>query len=266
MKRGGSGITFTSPRGAAMTDPEALYVQLSQLLASIPIDLTTPIADLSTPSPLSDEAERWVARAYALVSESGDLADTSEMKRLTHNFGQRAFRHQSMPEILSILRRAAAVTELRSPAGAQGSFIHAGNVFDAMASLGNVLRRATTDLLIVDPYLDEIALSDFVLMVPERVPIRLLADQFYLKPTLRAACQRWAQQYGTARPLSARLASARTLHDRVIFIDNQEAYLSSQSLNAIAARSPATITRADPELTGMKVQAYQQIWNVAAAL
>lgn len=132
-------------------------------------------------------------------------------------------------------------------------------------SLGNVLRRAATDL-IVDPYLDEIALSDFVLMVPEKVPVRLLADQFYLKPTLRAACQRWAQQHGTTRPISARLASPRTLHDRVIFIDNNEAYLLSQSLNAIAARSPATITRADPDLTKMKVHAYQQIWNVAAPL
>lgn len=84
-----------------MTDPEALYVQLSQLLASIPTDLTTPVADLSAPSPLSDEAERWIARAYALVSESGDLADTADMKNLTHNFSQRAFRHQSMPLILA---------------------------------------------------------------------------------------------------------------------------------------------------------------------
>ena len=170
------------------------------------------------------------------------------MKKLTTDFAGRLHRHLLTQSILNILRRTAAVMELRSPAGAQGSFIHAGNVFDAMAALSNVLRRAATDLLIVDPYLDEIVLTDFVQMVPEKIPVRLLADQFSLKPTLHAACQRWAQQSGATRPLSARLASLRTLHARVIFIDNQKAYLSSQSFNAIAARSPATITRPDPEL------------------
>ncbi len=122
------------------------------------------------------------------------------------------------------------------------------------------------DLLIVDPYLDETALADFVLMVPEGVPIRLLADQSYVKSTLRPASQRWAQQHRTARPLAVRLASPRTLHDRDILIDGQVAYLLSQSLNAIAVRASATITRADPELAALKVQAYQQIWDIAAVL
>ncbi len=200
-----------------MADPEALYVLLSQLLASVPVELTTQVTDPLKPSPLSDEAERWLARAYALVSESGvDRDDTAEMKMLTTKFAERFQRHLSTQSILNILRRTAAVMELRSPVGAQGSFIHAGNVFDAMAALSNVLRRAATDLLIVDPYLDEIVLTDFVQMAPEKIPVRLLADQFSLKPTLRAAYQRWAQQFGATRPLSARLASpphvARSRH------------------------------------------------------
>ena len=50
-------------------------------------------------------------------------------------------------------------------------------------------------MLVVDPYMDETALSDFVLMVPEGVPIRLLSDNATVKPTLRPARDRWLKQY-----------------------------------------------------------------------
>src|SRR5260370_32850478 len=84
-----------------------------------------------------------------------------------------------------ILRRTAAEAELKSPAAVQGAFIHPGNVFDAMIALGKVLKTGTSDVLIVDPYMDEKALSDYALQIPQNVPIRLLSDQHSVKPTLR---------------------------------------------------------------------------------
>jgi hypothetical protein len=148
----------------------------------------------------------------------------------------------------------------------KGRFIYAGNVFDAMMAMGDVLRSAKKDVLIVDPYMDEKALSDFVLMIPEKVQIRLLSDAHSVKPTLHPACTRWAQQYGSLRPLTAKLALARTLHDRVIIVDGDTAYVSTQSLNAIAARAPAAIIPADVEMAKLKAQAYERIWNVATLL
>jgi hypothetical protein len=120
--------------------------------------------------------------------------------------------------------------------------------------------------LIVDPYMDETTLSDFVLMIPEQVPIRLLSDQHSVKPTLRPACNRWARQYGNVRPLTAKIASARTLHDRVIIVDGDAAYVLTQSLNAIAGRAPASIIPVDVEMAKLKAQAYEQIWNAATPL
>lgn len=187
------------------------------------------------------------------------------MKQITTNFGELIFRMQAAKPMLSILRRTAAVAELESPTAAQGAFIHAGDVFAAMIALGKIFKGATKDVLIVDPYMDETALSDFALMVPETVPIRLLSDNLSVKPTLRPARDRWLKQY-TSRPLEARLAPDRTLHDRVIIIDGNAAYISTQSLNALAARSPATVMRADPETTKLKIEAYETIWKSATGL
>jgi hypothetical protein len=60
------------------------------------------------------------------------------------------------------------------------------------------------------------------------------------------------------------MTTPRALHDRLIIIDDGTAYISTQSLNGLAVRSPASIMRADPELAQLKIQAYQLIWSNAA--
>ena len=162
-----------------------------------------------------------------------------------------------------MLHRALAVAEMRAPVSAQGAFIAAGNSFDAFAAVGKVLATATGDILIIDPYLDEKALTDFAPLAHEGVSIRLLADESAYKPTLLPASRRWATQYGTTRPLDVRLATARTLHDRVIVADATSVWVLTQSLNAFAARSPASIIRVEQETAALKIAAYDAIWRAA---
>jgi hypothetical protein len=76
-----------------------------------------------------------------------------------------------------------------------------GNSFDAFAALSKIFATATIDVIIVDPYMDQAALVDFGLAVPEGVPLRLLADTKNHKATLQPAAQKWIIQYGTSRPL-----------------------------------------------------------------
>jgi hypothetical protein len=159
-----------------------------------------------------------------------------------------------------------AVAELKAPTAAQGAFIPAGNAFDALKALGKVLGGAKGDLLIVDPYMDEKALSDFAPLALEKVSIRLLADQHSVKPSLKPALRRWVLQYGAARPAEGRLASTKILHDRLIIVDGTHVWVLTQSLNAFAARSPASIVRADPELSALKVTAYEDMWKAATVL
>ena len=57
------------------------------------------------------------------------------------------------------------------------------------------------------------------MLAPDAVAVRVLTDQATYKNTLRPAAERWTQQFGPVRPLEVRLATAKTLHDRLILVD-----------------------------------------------
>ncbi|WP_137865114.1 MULTISPECIES: hypothetical protein [unclassified Sphingomonas] len=73
-------------------------------------------------------------------------------------------------------------------------------------------------------------------------------------------------QHGSKRPLQLRLAPARTLHDRLLIADKSKAWILTQSLKDLAARSPATLQQVDAELSAMKWDAYSQIWDASQAI
>jgi hypothetical protein len=236
--------------------PEALYLQLGQLVAEMP-DLTN--------APITQDLNQWLGRASALVKEVGNLADVVAINVAANNLNS-VLRDSHAQSIAAIVHRALAVAEMNAPAGAKGAFIAAGSSFDAFSAVGKVLARAQGDILIVDPYADGKALTDFAVQASEGVAIRILAGQSEHKATLSPAAQNWAKQFADTRPLEVRLAPAKTLHDRLIILDGKEAWSLTQSLNAFAARSPATIVRLDDEIAAMKVAAYEPLWQAAQSL
>lgn len=232
------------------TDPENLYRQLGRLIEAMP-DLTQ--------LPVSNDVHLWVGRAYALVKEVGNLADPAIFTVTANNLGT-TNRIQAAKEIKNMVYRAFAVAEMKAPAGVSGAFIPVGDSFDAFAALSKVLRTATKDVLIIDPFMDETALTEFGSAVPEKVCLRLMADQASYKQTLQPAANKWIQQYGESRPLLIRLAPPKSLHDRAIFIDQATAWALTQSLKDFAKRSPAEIVRAD-DTASLKITAYEKIWD-----
>ena len=147
--------------------PEALYIQLGRLVETIP--------DLDE-NPYPTTTHRWLGRVGALIAEVGDVSDLASFHAAMSGLTHPAMRYRAGEDIVLVLYRALATAELRAPVSAQGTFIPAGNSFDAFAAVGKVLAPATGDVLIVDPYLDEKALTDFAPLVHEGVSIRLLAD------------------------------------------------------------------------------------------
>lgn len=241
-------------------NPEALYMRIRCLIECMP-----DLANIT----LTPEIHKWLGDAYALVNASGEMMALVELKNaidtlsLHAGYGgasvsQRTISARGIP---TILYRVLAIAELKAPTAIQGNFIPAGNAFDAMAAVSKILNEASNDILIVDPYLDEKVLTDLAIAAPENVTIRLLADAASHKPSLDPAFRRWVSQYGIKRPLELKLAMARSIHDRLIIIDNSSVWVLTQSLNAFAARSPATIVRfPDPTI---KIAAYQDMWQGA---
>ena len=242
------------------TDPETLYRQLGRLIETMP-DLTQ--------TPISTDAHLWIGRAFAFVKEVNNLADPALFSLAAGSLGgtgRSDFEYQSRikaaHEITAIVYRTFGIAETRAPAGVSGAFIPIGNTFDVFAALSKLFLTATHEVLIVDPYMDETVLTEFGITVPEGITLRLLTDQADHRPTLEPAAKKWESQYGAARPLAVRLAPPKTLHDRVIFIDQKTAWTLTQSLKDFAKRSPVEIIRADDTAT-LKIPAYESIWQSA---
>ncbi len=238
---------------------ESAYNMLGQLLVTFP--------NLPPGSPCPTEALQWIARLQAIASAQANPVDANELRTLGN---EAAIGRLNGPlltaKLYAILYRLLAAAEIQLPAAAQGAFIPAGNVFDAMRVFVHVLGEAKTDVLIVDPYMDANTVTDIASLIPAGVAIRLLSDTVFRKPGLAPAVASWLAQYGQARPLQARLAPAKALHDRAILVDGSAAWALSQSLNAFATRSPATVLRLDAETAGLKLAAYEDMWTNASPI
>jgi hypothetical protein len=166
-----------------------------------------------------------------------------------------------------ILHRALARAEARAPVAAQGAFIPAGEQFTAFQVIGRILEGATRTILIVDPYLNDVAVREFAPLAPENVRVRLLgSNRQQVAATLPTALARWQQQFGAARPLEIRTAPQRDVHDRLIAIDNASVFTLTQSLKDFANRANATAVREPDHIAEPKIEAFADIWDNATPI
>jgi hypothetical protein len=238
-------------------DPTEALRRLQVLVQSEP-DLRVIRDDNSYPA----ETLKWLGELDAVI---GAMKLTAEKVALKFGSGQlvKSGGRSGAEEVRAVLYKALAAAEFNAPASEQGAFIAAGNELDAYAAISKVLASAKRDLLVVDPYLDGKALTDFMPSAVEGVALRVMVDEASVKPTLAPATEKWKAQFDSARPLEVRVVPARSLHDRLILVDESEAWSLTQSLKDFAGRAPGSILKADPEIGGRKIAAYGELWNAA---
>ena len=238
---------------------QRIYTDMGALIASEPEALARTIDH--TPEML-----QWLGRVEAIVRATNDMEFKGAIMKAQAYLGARGTYHSGMRELHGLMYRVLSVAEYNSPAASAGAFIPVGKPLDAFAIIGRILESAKEDALIVDPYMDDKTLTQFATLIPLGIQIRLLADAQSKKPSLAPAQAMWKQQYDDNRPLEVRLASPRILHDRLIVVDGKDAWSLTQSLNAFAQRSPATILKADAETAQLKIAAFNDIWAAATPL
>jgi hypothetical protein len=166
----------------------------------------------------TQEGRMWLGRAAAMVEAGGTPSDTEAFSTaMDAVIGENNnFKHaQAVEKVSSILFRTFACVESKAPPNLQGSYIPAGNAFDALAAVSRVFGTARRELFIVDPYSDEKLLREFAPLAAEGVRLEILTDTNYVKPPFKPALDRWLQQFHN-RPSEARLTPTRQLHDRLI--------------------------------------------------
>jgi len=237
-------------------EAEALYHQTGRLIETMPT--------FQMSGPLSSDQMKWLGRAEALAQACLDPINLAQWQIAVQDIDT-IRRGTSLTTMRLLLYKALALAELHAPPSVRGAFIPAGSEFDAFAALSKLIGSAEQDLLIVDPYLDETILTSYAGMVADGVTLRLLADAANCKPSLGPAAAAYAKQYGRARPLLARLASARSLHDRLLLIDGKAAWVVTQSFKDFAKRSPGEIVRAD-DTASLKIPHYEGVWSAAQVI
>lgn len=238
--------------------PDALYMQLGQTIATIPV--------LPVSGPLSADVMQWLGRAAALVEASGDLADSMQFRNMANTLHGVHSRPGMMAGMTMILYRALARAELVAPASAQGSFIPVGESFSAFSAVSKVVGDAKSDVLFVDPFADHKVLTNFAVLVPRGVPVRILADGRVKQSSLKPAAHNWIKEHGGTWPLEVRQTPPKQLHDRLIIVDGAAVWSLTQSFNGIAEHSPATILKVPADIAELKLSAYTDIWQAASLL
>lgn len=237
--------------------PEALYHQLGRLRNDMPT-----AAELGKPS-----SSKWTGSVLAVV----DAADSATMELINlRTYFDHANRNGASDLTANMIAQnidtVLAKLELKLPADTQGAFIPAGGVFDGYQAVSKAIATAKKHVFFIDPYGDDQLISDFVPLAAEGMPVFVLTDEHYAKPSLKPAAVRWVAQWGSKRPLEVRLARARSLHDRLLVVDSSTAWVVGQSFKDLAKRAHSSLVRMDQESGTLKIDAHLEIWKTASKL
>lgn len=164
------------------------------------------------------------------------------------------------------LHTAYARIELLVPVASRGAFIPAGDTWNGYAAIVNLIQRECDDILVIDPYLSSDFVLEFLPHARAKSSVRCLTEKRgQLHPALEASARKWASEH-PMMPFETRYAPTGTLHDRLIMLDRSETWIVTQSIKDIAKRSPASVSRAEAELSAMKIAHYESLWDASVVM
>jgi hypothetical protein len=220
--------------------------------------LATDAPDFATYSPSSRLHLEWLGKAYALISrwnknEAFFFKTTAEFLAIDIT------RDMNVGKLLGILQCAIADLEIQVPELPPQAF-GPGAVYEFHKALLDLLASATSELLIVDPYLDEQIFDAYISIVPPQVVVRLLT--FKYAASLSPAVQKFISQ----NKMAIEVRSTQEIHDRVIFIDGRSCWVLGQSIKDAAKTKPTYLAPLAANTSQLKKTEYERIWTVATPI
>lgn len=236
-------------------EPFLRYQLLDELFGSMP--------GFKDGAPVSEADHLWLGQATALIDLHGDIRDKEEFRKAARSLS--GLEHdQHVQTIKYIVAITLKKSELALPMGSHSSFIPAGAVFQAYLRFGQIIRSASKDIILVDPYANHIILNDFASQISENIAIKILTSNKSNKDSLRAALSRWIKEYGGVKPIQIRVIEKSKLHDRYIIVDGFKVWQSSQSFANIAEKTSAIFNRADRDAAARSISEIGILWNKAS--
>jgi len=235
---------------------EKLYFELGRLIAEMP--------GLAS-GPITPEVRRWLVSADAIAKSSGALTDALQLTVACNNLDG-PLRVRNAETITKILHRLFVKAEMDVPREVRGSVLLIGRDLDPYKAVRGLLATASSDALLVEAEAAGKILADYAILAPERVTVRLLADEAQYSPSMMEGIQRWQQRFGDGRRLMVRVTLANTLYERLILLDGARAWALGAPFSQLAKRAYTTLVRMRPEEEARKIAMYAEIWEEAKPL
>ena len=202
----------------------------------------------------NDDVLAWRGRAAALV-EQWSSPKTILLSGAFSNIdtGATGRYDKGCKALFSLLHQARH--DLRSQTvGPLSVALSAGSVFDYFDEVRKILALAMKDVLFVDPFLDADFAARYLPHIPAGIAVRLLGRERI--SSLVPAVKMFNQQHST----SVAVRSAPKFHDRFLFIDQSDCYLSSNSFAQGAAKTPVVLVQVN-DLSASVLSTYEDKWN-----
>ena len=233
-----------------MTDEE-LLANLDDLLRTMP--------DKKQLHSEKEENQAWLGRSLALLNMWSMARSVLAQGYVNDIQSGRAFDGESGYKKLTVLIQQARhelMVEVGEPTNIVVDKTETFRYFD---ELRQKIELAKSEILFVDPYLDDTFVSRYLPYVSSNVRVLLLTSKKIEK--LVPAAQAYKEQHGT----NIQIRTDNGIHDRWIFIDRSEAYQSGASFKDGAKNAPTTLTQLLDAFDAVFAK-YDEIWNQATVV
>ena len=137
-----------------------------------------------------------------------------------------------------------------------GSAYSPGEIYRFFADLKAIINSARREIVIIDPYFDGAAFDAYLTSANVIVDVRILANQYSAE--LLQYAKRYEQQHGKY----VEVRRSKKLHDRLIFVDENECWIMGGSIKD-AGKKATYLIPVGSEIAHKKLKIYNTIWEEA---
>lgn len=205
----------------------------------------------------TDENFAWLGRAAAAITlwkPHKSIQVEGYISDIQQTLGAGAAKGYSNVLIILHQARADLMMQLEPQTNVA---IDQGQVFAYFDQIRKILELATSDIFIIDPYLDAEFVSRYLTYADKGIRIRLLTT--HKLANLLPAISVFALERAGALEVKHR----DNLHDRFIIIDGANCYQSGASFKDGGKNAPTTIVEIADAFNGVK-GIYEDLWNNGA--
>jgi hypothetical protein len=206
----------------------------------------------------TQEQYTWLGKANAVMHEWNEI-QSIPFKTAVNGLIRNIDRRGNYGTVVASIHDVIARLEHALPQNSGHAF-GPGAAYDFFKALNDVTASTKEKILIVDPYLDAQVFDGYLQALKPGASIRLLTTKYV--DNVRIAADKHRAQFDS----TVELRSSIEIHDRVIFVDDDQCWVLGASIKDAALKRPTYLAPISADVIGDKRKHYEAIWAVGAPI